>query len=191
MLTFHFRPHQRIIPVKVMNPEKAKDFKLFTWHDVHEKFKTPDDLKGKLQESFGEHVPESDFDVGFFESRSTAASNRKWIISDNDLDRMYAMFENNREITLWCDKKVDSTGAKRTSDANEDGPVTKRAKRQVAVEEVKKELVEKHANKFSEPQYKLWALMVINGQWTNKDSPPNIPLFGCDKSKPENTEKEC
>ena len=97
---------------------------------------------------------------------------------------MYAMLENNREITLWCDKKVDSTGAERTSDANEDGPVTKHAKRQVAVEEVKKELVEKHANKFSEPQYKLWALMVINGQWTNKDSPPNIPLFGCDKSKP-------
>ena len=88
-----------------MNPEKAKDFKLFTWHDVHEEFKTPDDLKEKLQESFGEHVPESDFD-GFFESRSTAASNRKWIISDNDLDRMYAMFENNHEITLWCDKKV-------------------------------------------------------------------------------------
>ena len=26
--------------------------------------------------------------------------------------------------------------------------------------------------------------MVINGQWTNKDSPPNIPLFGCEKSKP-------
>ena len=74
-----------------MNPEKAKDFKLFTWHDVHEKFKTPDDLKEKLQESFGEHVPKSDFDVGFFESRSTAASNRKWIISDNDLDRMYAI----------------------------------------------------------------------------------------------------
>ena len=67
-------------------------------------------------------------------------------------------------------KLIDSTGAKRTSDANEDGPVTKRAKRQVAVEEVKKELVEKHANKFSEPQYKLWALMVINGQWTNKSS---------------------
>ena len=86
--------------VKVMNPEKAKDFKLFTWHDVHEKFKTPDDLKEKLQESFCEHVPKSDFDVGFLESRSTAASNRKWIISDNDLDRMYAMFENNCEITL-------------------------------------------------------------------------------------------
>ena len=31
----------------------------------------------------------------FFESRSTAASNRKWIISDNNLDGMYAMFENN------------------------------------------------------------------------------------------------
>ena len=48
----------------------------------------------------------------------------------------------------------------------------------MAVEEVKEELVE------SAPQYKPWALMVINGQWTNKDSPPNIPLFGCDKSKP-------
>lgn len=91
----------------------------------------------------------TDFDI--VESRSTATPNRKWIISANDLDRMYATFENNREITLWCDKKVDSTGAKRTSDANEDGPVTKHAKRQVAIDEVKKELAEKHANKFSEP----------------------------------------
>lgn len=49
--------------VKVMNPKKAKDFKLLPWHDVHEKFKTPDDL---LQESFGEHVPESDYDIVFF-----------------------------------------------------------------------------------------------------------------------------
>ena len=97
-----------------MNPEKAKDFKLFTWHDVHEKFKTPDDLKEKLRECFGEHVPVSDFDVGFFESRSTAASNKKWIISANDLDRMYAIFENNHEITFWCDKKVESI-TKRTS----------------------------------------------------------------------------
>ena len=132
-----------------MNPEKAKDVKLFTWHDVHEKFKTPDNLNEKLQENFDEHVPETDFDI--VESRSTATPNRKWIISANDLDRMYATFENNREITLWCDKKVDSTGAKRTSDVNEDGPVTKHAKRQVAIDEVKKELAEKHANKFSEP----------------------------------------
>lgn len=116
-----------------------------------------------------------------FESRSTAASNIKWIISANSLDRMHAMFENSCEITLWCVKKVDSTSAKRTSDANEDGPVTKCAKRQVAIDEVKKELVEKHADKFSEPQYKMWALMVINGQWTNEDSPPNIPLFVCER----------
>ena len=125
-LSFQTAPEDYSYNVKVMNPEKAKDFKLFTWHDVHEKFKN--------------------FDVGFFESRSTVASNRKWIISDNDLDRMYAMLENNREITLWCDKKVDSTGAKCTLDANEDGPVTKPAKRQVAVEEVKKELVNLNIN---------------------------------------------
>ena len=61
--------------------------------------KTPDDLKEKLQQSFGEHVPESDFDIGFFESRSTAASNRKWIISAND-------FESTREIILWYDKLI-------------------------------------------------------------------------------------
>ena len=137
-LSFQTAPKDYSHNVKVMNPKKAKDFKLFTWHDVHEKFKTPNDLKEKLQESFGEHVLEPDFDIGFFESRSTAASNRRWIISANDLDRMFAMFENNREITLWYDKKVESTGAKCTSDANEDGPVTKRAERQVAIDDVNK-----------------------------------------------------
>ena len=55
------------------------------------------------------------------------------------------MFENN---TLWCDK---SASAKHNSDVSEDSPMTKRANMQVAIEEVKKELVEKEANKFGEP----------------------------------------
>jgi len=119
--------------------------------------------------------------VGCFESRSTAASNKKWIISANDLDRMYAMFENNREITFWCDKKVESITKRTSPDVNEDGPVTKRAKWQAANDDVRKELAEKHAKKFSKPQYKLWTLMITNGQWTDKANPPNIPLFGCEK----------
>ena len=175
--------------VKVMNPEKAKDFKLFTWHDVHENFKTPDDLKEKLRECLSMFQYQISMLV-FFESRSTAASNKKWIISANDLDRMYAIFENNHEITFWCDKKVESITKRTSPDVNEDGPVTKRAKRQAAIDDLRKELAEKHAKKFSEPQYKLWALMITNGQWTDKDNPPNIPLFGCEKSKPAKKKDE-
>jgi len=103
---------------------------------------------------------------------------------------MYAMFENNHEITFWCDKKVESITKRTSPDLNEDGPVTKRAKRQAAIDDVRKELAEKHAKKFSEPQYKLWALMITNGQWTDKDNPPNIPLFGCEKSKPAKKKDE-
>ena len=67
MLTFvsSVQREQYSYNVKVMNPEKAKDFKLFTWHDVHEKFLDPSELKEKLREDFGKHIPESDFDVGF------------------------------------------------------------------------------------------------------------------------------
>ena len=67
VLTSIPQPEQYLYNVKVMNSEKAKDIKLFTWHDVHEIFQTHDKLKEKLREDFGEHIPRSDFDVVFFE----------------------------------------------------------------------------------------------------------------------------
>ena len=63
-------------------------------------------------------------------------------------------------------------------------------KKQAAIDDIKKELLEKHVNKLSEPQYKLWALMIVNGQWSNKDNPPSIPLFGCEKSSKAGKSKD-
>ena len=163
MLTFvsSVQREQYSYNVKVMNPEKAKDFKLFTWHDVHEKFLDPSELKEKLREDFGKHIPESDFDVGFLR-----------------VDQLLRQTKNGSFLLM-------------ISDLNEDAPVSKRAKKQAAIDDVKKELLEKHAGKYSEPQYKLWALMIVNGQWSNKDNPfhslgvKNLVSQG--KKKDENT----
>ena len=90
-------------------PEKVRDAKLLTWHNVHDVFKTPDELKDKLRESFTEYVPMIDenekFNIGFFEGRATSAANRKWIVCPDDLSGMYASFGDESEITLWCDGK--------------------------------------------------------------------------------------
>ena len=56
--------------VKIINPNKFKDFKLLTWHNVTGCFESPLTLKTKLIESFPDHVPDAEhiekFDVGFF-----------------------------------------------------------------------------------------------------------------------------
>ena len=33
------------------------------------------------------------------------------------------------------------------------------------------------------PQYKLWARMIITGQWSSHAHPPNIPLFTGESSR--------
>ena len=45
------------------------------------------------------------------------------------------------------------------------------------------ELQDKHGNKFSGPQYKLWARLIENGQWDNMERPPNTPIFGTTQPK--------
>ena len=80
-------------------------------------FKTPLELKERLIESFHDHVPgipEIDkFSIGFFETGRN--SGKRWIVSTEDLDRMYSKFESGSEIPLWCDGKTEITGRKKRS----------------------------------------------------------------------------
>ena len=95
---------------------------------------------------------------------------------------MYASFENEREITLWCDGKKNSELSKRkkrsqSAESDDEGPTTKRAKKEAKINELVQTLSAEHGNKLSQPLYKLWAQMVVTGQWSSLEHPPNIPLF--------------
>ena len=113
----------------VIFPDKVRDAKLLTRQSVHDVFKTPDELREKLRESFGEYVPTIDenekLNIGFFEGRATSAVNRKWIVCSDDL----ASFGDESNITLWCDGKSSelSKSKKRSqsTESDDDAPISK------------------------------------------------------------------
>ena len=65
------------------------------------KFGSALELKEELIASFGEKLPQlSELECGYLEKRSNA---KRWIEEDKDLEVMYQTFEENSEITLWCE----------------------------------------------------------------------------------------
>ena len=70
-------------------------------HNVSQRFKSVTALRSALWHEFGDAVPdEGEFNVGFFEGKQHA---KKWLVTSQDLDAMYAYFEGKPCLNLWCD----------------------------------------------------------------------------------------
>ena len=54
---------------------------------------------------------------------------------------------------------------------------TKRQDKEEKVESAFTELCKKHNEKYTTPQLKLWARMIVNGLHENYDCPPNVPMI--------------
>ena len=187
--------------VKVINPKNKKDYKWLILHGITAKFHTPLELKKQLVESLGDYVPPQSalesFNVGYLQKRSQA---KQWIVTEQDLESMYA--QSGGEISLWCDHRVEdpivSTGTKRSSanrSTNEEPPAkriqksTNYAEREDNIEKMATELKQKHGDKYSYPQYKLWARLITCGQHEDKENAPNVPMITGSYSK-ERKQKE-
>ena len=101
---------------------------------------------------------------------------------------MYKGFNVNDEITVWCEGKPSSgdsgkkSGRKRKAEeadnAEESGSTSKHTAREMEIDKTTQELREIHGlEKWTLPQYRLWAHMKVNGQHDDLDAPPLIPLF--------------
>jgi len=155
-------------------------------HDVHEKFLSTQQLKQKLISTFEEKLPPpSELECGYFEKHATG---KRWIEDDKDLDAMYKGFNVNDEITVWCEGKPSSgnsgkkSGRKRKAEeadnAEESGSTSKHTAREMEIDKTTQELREIHGlEKWTLPQYRLWARMKVNGQHDDLDAPPQIPSF--------------
>ena len=165
--------------VKILNPEYKSKFVTKIWHNVCERFDSPDMLKERLVKSFEDKLPPlSSLDIGYFERRGSA---KRWIEDQEDLDAMYRAFTSGDEITLWVhgrvsDTNVVKTGKKRRRDEIEDTS-SKRADKESQIDAVVQQLREVHNEGYSGPQLRLWARMKVNGQHDSMDTPPSIPLF--------------
>jgi len=171
--------------VCIISPEQKTKFITKVWHDVHERFLSTLQLKQKLISTFQEKLPPlSELECGYFEKRATG---KRWI-DDKDLDAMYKGFNVNDEITVWCEGKPSSddsgkiSGRKRKAEeadnAEESGSASKRTAREMEIDKTTQELREIHGlEKWTLPQYRLWARMKVNGQHDDLDAPPQIPSF--------------
>lgn len=150
-----------------------------TWHDMTETFSSIIKLKESLIESFPEYVPSSlDFQIGYLEGRS---SQKRWIVRAADLQKMYEAYDDGEEIKLWCEGKSKECvqGKKRKSDEHSDHeqPPSKRECQEEEEREIRMKLEKKHSDKYTGPQYSLWAKFIRMGRHNDYDSPPAIPLI--------------
>ena len=157
---------------------------MIDWHGVTEKFGTMAELKQKLTSSLSSHVPSlseiDKFNIGYFHSRPQMKS---WLISDEDLQVMYSK-AGDKEILLWCDGKPQSTGRKRKNldRDSEDLPhsskhTTNFNSDEEEIETCVRELQDIHGDKYSYGECRIWARMIKNRQWKDKEKPPNIPMI--------------
>ena len=174
----------------MINPQSKRDYMDLTWHDMTEKFDSVVKLKESLMESFPEYVPSTlDYQVGYLEGRN---SQKRWIVRFADLEKMYKAYEEGEEIKLWCEGKVKecAQGKNRKSIEQPDN-VQPPSKRDCQAEEEQEihvhiRLEKKHCDKYTGPQYSLWAKFIRMGRHDDYKQPPAFPLTtGEQKSQPK------
>ena len=111
-------------------------------------------------EEFKDELPETtDFEVGYFYGEQSA---KRWIVTQEDLDAMYKI----DKLLLWADARVAVVdGATVVGQKRKCGDsysfVNKRQQIEAEVDSTVEELKEKHGDKYSLPQLRLWARSII------------------------------
>ena len=130
-------------------------------------------------EEFEDKVPPTTrFSVGYFVGRQ---STKKWLVTQDDLTAMYVetMRSGKTDLCLWCDGYEESEMQRKRKRDSPDGFPSKRSEKESSIDEIVLELKEIHSDKhsYSDPQYRLWARMIINGIHSSKETPPQVPMI--------------
>ena len=99
---------------------------------------------------------------------------------------MHEAFKVQEEILLWCDGMSDISqgGRKRknTESTGDEPPIKRGMCKEGTIDEITKELQEKHGDTWNNLQYRLWARLVHNDQHRSLDVPPSIPMYSGTRS---------
>ena len=168
--------------VKILTQGRKNDSMVREMRRFHGRFTSVMDVKVKILEEFEDMVPPNiSFAIGYFNGKQ---STKYWLCTREDLAAMYDSHTNEpgKCIRLWCDGKsrvdhVDKQASKRKKVSEESK--TRREVKEDKVADLAKELREKNCDvhDLSEPQYSLWARMIISGSHSSMDSPPQIPMI--------------
>lgn len=158
--------------VKICDPERRSKFILRDMHNVSHKFASVRTLQSALYHEFDDQIPDGDFNVGYFEGSS---HKKKWLVSADDLTAMYAKFKGKKNIPLWCDGKEmpydeddeEEEHSRKKRKKNKDTLTKKVSEQEEELESVFQKLRGMHENKWSGPQYRLWARAIVSGVHEN------------------------
>ena len=123
-----------------------------------------------MDELEDEVPPTTRFSLGYFDAGKQ--SSKKWLVTQEDLDVMYR--SSSTDFFLWCDGCCDDSKKRQ----REVSPTpSKRAAKEMEVDGICTELKDLHKGKYTEPQYRLWARMIVNGVHSSKNDPPQVPMI--------------
>jgi len=72
---------------------------------VNSKFESVNQLHVCLKDEFQDHVPATTtFDIGYFEGKQQS---KIWLVTLDDLHKMYEVYPKGGEVLLWCDGVSD------------------------------------------------------------------------------------
>ena len=125
------------------------------------------------------------YSIGYYEGRHHS---KKWLTTDQDLTVMYQKIPCG-DLSMWCDPQevsddVDDIHARDRSPVRP-SKCGKREEKDTAMDDIFEDLKSRHGNNYSGPQLRLWARMISNGVYTDKDDPPRVPMITGTPSRPK------
>ena len=133
-------------------------------------------------EECGSLLPETlDFKIGYFFGKQ---STKYWLMCQKDLENMNESLSNSKgSVLLWCDARDLQKYEGKWQKKAEEEPPSKRQQIEDDLEEICQELRIKHGNKYSIPQLRCWARLIMTGKHQSKDEIPEFLVNQLKKPK--------
>ena len=171
--------------IKIYNPIRRSQFTRRDLHDVSHRFTNIGALRSALYHELEDEISDNDeYSLGYFEGKQ---QKKKWLVSSSDIDAMYGYFEGKPRISLWCDDKQppeseydDEKGRSKRKKRRKSSKTQRKTKldeREEELESIFQQLKERHESKFSGPQLRLWARMIVAKTHEDMDEPPKVPMI--------------
>ncbi len=185
------------VAVKVINPTKRSEAKLFMLHNVDvQQFSCPEKARRVIAGQLGEDIvsPANLFEMGYFKGNK-----RVWVQNDKDTSEVQRLLRSDsHSVTLWCmgksepkttapkrsapyvelsDSESDEEAAKKNAKPRNKKKLSKYEEKLERVDEMVDELKSKHGTAYTNIQYRVWAETIDTGRHRSVDSPPRGTFF--------------